>query len=372
MGTRRQKLSPPSRTAVIQPLPGIGDMVWHLAHIRAVAMRFGGAVTLVAKPRSAADQIFAAENTIADILWLDRNPERRRGLHDGAAGFFRLVTALRKRRFQRVVILHHSRTLAMACLAAGIPERYGYGSGLQRPFLNRRPFLPRPALRLHPFEQASAWLAAAAIPVASVEPHLPVETEARRTVRERLGSEPFVVLGIGSSEPYKQWGAANFAITAIGLAQAGWPRTVLAGGVTEQEFAAAILARLADRAVGVTAALGWPLTEIAALCAEAAFYVGNDTGVMNLAAAVGARCYGLFGAVEPFAHASQIVPILPPDGRPDKADGMARITPAMVLDQIALDWRRGDLQCRIANCSEIQPVERRATQDDDALPARRT
>lgn len=347
-------------------------MVWHLAHIRAVAMRFDGSVTLVAKPRSAADQIFAAENTIADILWLDRNPEQRRGLHDGAAGFLRLVTGLRKRGFQRAVILHHSRTLAMACLAAGIPERYGYGSKLQRPFLNRRPFLPSPALRLHPFEQASAWLAAAAIPVGEVEPHLPVSEEARRTVRERLGPEPFIVLGIGSSEPYKQWGAENFAATAMGLAQAGWPRTVLAGGVREQALAAAIIARVAHRAGDVTAAVGWPLIEIAALCAEAAFYVGNDTGVMNLAAAVGARCYGLFGAVEPFAHASQIVAILPPGGRPNKADGMARITPAMVLDQIALDRRRGDLQCRIANCGEIKHIERRATQDNDPLPARRT
>ena len=213
---------------------------------------------------------------------------------------------------------------------------------------------------------------AAAVPVGEVEPHLPVQETARRTVRERLGSGPFVVLGIGSSEPYKQWGAANFAATAMGLAQAGWTRVVLAGGVTERALAAEIIARMSDRAVDVTVAVDWPLTEIAALCTEAGLYVGNDTGVMNLAAAVGARCYGLFGAVELFTHASQIVPILPPDGRPNKADGMARITPAMVLDQIALDWHRGNLQRRVANCGEIKHIERRATQDDDSLSARGT
>jgi lipopolysaccharide heptosyltransferase II len=317
-------------------------MVWHLPHIRALAVQFGGTVTLLAKPRSAADQIFAAEGTVADVLWLDRNPERRRGAHDGASGFLRLVAALRRRRFRRVVLLHHSRTLAMACLAAGIPERYGYGAPLQRPFLNRPPSLSASALRLHPFEQAGAWLKAAGIPLAETEPRLPVAETARQLVRARLGSRPFAVLGIGSSEPYKQWGAERFAALAAGLARAGFPRLVLAGGPAERGVAAEIAVRAEGTGADLLDALGWRLGEIAALCAEAAFYVGNDTGVMNLAAAVGTRTYGLFGAVPPFAHASQIVPVLPPDGRPDKADGMARITPEAVLGVIAADqqaWR---------------------------------
>ena len=202
-------------------------MVWHLPHIRALAAHFGGPVTLLAKPRSAADQIFAAEDTVADVLWLDRNPERRRGAHDGASGLLRLVAALRRRRFRRVVLLHHSRTLAAACLAAWIPERYGYGAPLQRPFLNRPPSLSSSALRLHPFEQAGAWLEAAGIPLAEAEPRLPVAETARQLVRARLGGRPFAVLGIGSSEPYKQWGAERFAALAAGLARAGSPRLSL-------------------------------------------------------------------------------------------------------------------------------------------------
>ncbi len=334
-------LSRASRTAVIQPLPGIGDMVWHLPHIRALAARFDGPVTLIAKPRSAADQIFAAEATVADVLWMDRNPERGRGRHDGAAGFMRLVTALRARRFQRVVMLHHSRTLAMACMAAGIPERHGYGSKLQRPFLNRPPSLPASLLRLHPFEQATAWLAAAGIPMIDSEPRLPIALAARQAMLQRLGGaggmpEGLVVLGIGSSEPYKQWGAARFATLAAGLAARGWRRQALAGGHPEQAIAAEIAAKIGTEAE-VTLAIGWPLPELAALCAQAAFYVGNDTGVMNLAAAVGTRTFGLFGAVPPFRHATRIVPLLPSGGAPDKATGMTRIMPDAVLAMIETD-----------------------------------
>lgn len=320
--------------AVVQPLPGIGDMIWHLPHIRALAAHFGTPLTLIAKPRSSADQLFAADDSVDGFLWLDRNPDQRRGAHDGAVGFGRLVSALRKRHFRGVVILHHSRTLAMACMAAGIPERFGYGARLQRPFLNRTPHLPEPAIRLHPFEQASAWLEAAGIPMGDPEPCLSVAPAARERVRAQVGARPFVVLGIGSSEPYKQWGALRFAALASGLARSGWSRLIGVGGAGERALAGEIATLAACGGADLSVALGWPLGDVAALCAEAAFYVGNDTGVMNLAAAVGIPTFGLFGAVPPFAHAGRIVPILPPDGVPSKRDGMERITPEAVLATI--------------------------------------
>jgi heptosyltransferase-2 len=329
------------RVAVVQPLPGIGDMIWHLPHIRAIARWFGEPVTLVAKPRSAATELFAGEQTIADVLWLDRNPERRRGVHDGVAGFVRFVTALRGRGFDAIVVLHHSRMLAAATFAAGIPHRYGYGFGMQRLFLNRPPFLPAPLLRLHPYEQASEWLKAAGIPVGNAEPSLTISQERRAEARRRLGnpSGSMVAIGIGTSEPYKQWGAERFVELATALLDDGWPRLVLAGGAAEAELAKAIRERLgSDR---IDAAIGWKLGELAALLAECEFYVGNDTGVMNLAAAAGIRTYSLFGATPPFHHSSVIVPILPPDGRTDIATGMSRITARAVLEAISKEGRKG-------------------------------
>lgn len=322
------------RIAVIQPLPGIGDMIWHLPHIRALAAHFGAPLTLIAKPRSAADQLFAAEESVSEVLWLDRNPDRRRGAHDGAIGFGRFVSLLRKRDFRSVVILHHSRTLAMACMAADIPERFGYGSRLQRPFLNREPYLPEPATHLHPFEQATAWLEAVGIPMGDREPRLAALPSARERIRVQLGQRSFAVLGVGSSEPYKQWGAARFAELASGLARSGWPRLVAVGGAGERALAGEIATLAATGGADLSVVLDWPLGDVAALCTEAAFYVGNDTGVMNLAAAVGIPTFGLFGAVPPFAHASRIVPILPPDGALSKRDGMARITPEAVLSTV--------------------------------------
>ena len=36
------KLPPSGRTLIVQPLPGIGDMVWHLPHIHAIAATTAG------------------------------------------------------------------------------------------------------------------------------------------------------------------------------------------------------------------------------------------------------------------------------------------------------------------------------------------
>jgi hypothetical protein len=60
--------------AVVQPLPGIGDMVWHLPHIRAIAAYARQPVTLLTKPRSKADQLMLNDACVSKIVWLDLNP----------------------------------------------------------------------------------------------------------------------------------------------------------------------------------------------------------------------------------------------------------------------------------------------------------
>jgi heptosyltransferase-2 len=327
------------RVAVVQPLPGIGDMIWHFPHIRAIAAHVGGPVTLVTKPRSAADQLFRAEPAVEGVMWLDRNPEQRRGRHDGGLGFLRVVQAWRDRRFDAVYLLHHSKTLALLTWAAGIPARHGYGFGVQKLFLNRPPFLPAPVLRQHPFDQATAWLAAAGIPMPDQEPVLPTDAAAQAAVRQKLGAGEgrLIAFGIGSSEPYKQWGADRFAALAEALLAVTPDRLVLIGGRSEAGLAAAIQDRLRDAGDRVVPAIGWDLAEVAALCAACAFYVGNDTGVMNMAAAVGLRSFGLFGGTPPFHHSRRIVPVTPP-GRiaaSGDSEGMALITPAAVLQVMA-------------------------------------
>ncbi len=332
-------LGPPFRRwALVQPRIGIGDMIWHLPHIQALTRQLGGRATLVARSSSRADQLVGPEDGIADVLWIEQ--DERSALHgrEGFVGTARLVRALRARRFDAAVLLTRSRTLAFAAAVAGIPKRYGYGVGrLQRSMLSGPYHLPLDARSSHAYDQAGAWLRAAGVPLTDAEPRLHVDAAARTTARLRLdlAGIPFVALGIAASDAAKKWDIAAFAELAVHLLADGWPALVLVGGDGERAEAEALLRRLpAADALRVVPVLGWNLREVAAVLQDAAFYVGNDTGVLNIAAAVGTRSYGLFGATAVLTHSPRIVPVTPPGGI-DGVDGMARIDVAAVLDAIA-------------------------------------
>ena len=326
------------RLALVQPRVGIGDMVWHLPHIRALAHAFGGRVTLVARPRSQAAQLVGPEDGISDIFWVQRDQWTPQGRHQGLRGMVRLVADLRERRFDAAVLLTRSRVLTLAAAAAGIPCRWGYGIRAQRLLLNQLPYLPEAARKLHPYDQATAWLTAAGITLTEAEPRLQVSDESRAAVHAQLGvgSDAPVVLGIASSDAWKQWPIPAFADLAAQLLDAGWPALALVGGAAEREIADAIMQRLGADAARVMPVLGWNLRDVAALLREAAFYVGNDTAALNIAAAVGTRTYGLFGGTPVLRHSPNIVAVVPPGG-PNRDAGMARITVASVLHVIASD-----------------------------------
>lgn len=333
-------------------------MIWHLPHLRALAHHVGGRVTLVARPRSLANQLVGPADGIEGVFWIERDQWITAGRHQGLGGLRRLIADLRAQRFDAAILLTRSRTLAVVAAAAGIPRRHGYGIGPQRPFLNRPPFLPAAAYRLHPYDQAGAWLQAASIPLPDPEPRLIVDPAARQAVWERLSrvEAPLVVLGIGASDAWKRWGPDPFAALATRLLAQGWPALVLLGGDAERADAEAVLALLTPAdAARISTALDWGLRDVAALLQQAAFYVGNDTAGLNIAAAVGTRAYGLFGATQVLRHSRQIVPIVPPGG-PDEDTGMARIAVGAVLDAIAADRQRPD--------TASAPLQMRASHTD--------
>ena len=77
---------------------------------------------------------------------------------------------------------------------------------------------------------------------------------------------------------------------------AGAVPVVLGGsGASEREMAAPLLAALPE-AIDLVGALSLP--EAAAVLQQAALFLGNDSGLMHLAAAAGAPTVGLFGPTD--------------------------------------------------------------------------
>ncbi len=299
-------------TAIFQPRPGLGDLIWHLPIIRALAA--DGPVTLVTKPSTQADTLLANDPAISRIVWFDRNPRHGTGVHDGPLGFPRLVATLRGLRAESCVLLHHGASLAAAMRLAGIRHRYGYGyTAGQRLWLNRGPYLGGTVRFAEAFDQAAAYAAALGL-TRLPEPAISVDAAARQRVLARLGScpRPFLALGVGAHGAKRQWDVQRFATLARRqLGQAGG--TVLVLGAAHE----AALVRQVTYAAGVAGlqeVVGWALADIVALLAEAELFVGNDSGLMNVRAACGRPAVGLFGASGPLRHSRLIVPVIPPGG----------------------------------------------------------
>ncbi|MBN1270004.1 MAG: glycosyltransferase family 9 protein [Kiritimatiellae bacterium] len=126
-------------------------------------------------------------------------------------------------------------------------------------------------------------------------PHLVLQGELVERGREWLSArglaDDAVALHPGSGSPAKNWPAANFVETARCLASEhiGSPFFILG----EADGAAA--AHLAANAGGVPVLTGVGLEELAGVLTNCKAYVGNDSGVTQVAAALGVRAVALFG-----------------------------------------------------------------------------
>lgn len=298
------------RTLVIQPLPGIGDMVWHVSHLRRIARTAcGGQVTVLAKRRSQADRLLAAEPAVRDFLWLERNP----GRHDGLAGLWRLARQIEAGRFQTAWVLHGSARYALACRLAGVARRIGYGRTWQRFFLSDPVKLPNCDQHRHPIAMAERFLDLAGLPPGEALP-LAVCGTARAAALQRYGGfpRPWAAFAIGTSEPIRQWGRERFAALGAALLRGHVATLLIIGGRAESEAASWISNQLLGRPGRCVPITDEPLDLVLALVQECRLLVGNDTGVFNIAAALGVPSIGLFaGRDVALSYSPAIIPITP-------------------------------------------------------------
>lgn len=109
---------------------------------------------------------------------------------------------------------------------------------------------------------------------------------------------PVLALGPTANWGGKMWPGDRFAELALRLTAPGGilpnARIVIFGGPGEEALAAAALAGLPqDRTLDLVGKLD--LTVLAAAMQRCSFYIGNDSGLMHLAAASGIPTLGLFG-----------------------------------------------------------------------------
>jgi heptosyltransferase-3 len=174
-------------------------------------------------------------------------------------------------------------------------------------------------------------------PAACLHPSAEDLAEARRWLGSLPGGGKRLALHPGSGSPSKNW------------AREGWSRVgrrfweespggeiVLVGGEADEGVLSFLEAEWEGMRFQVARQLKLPL--LAAVLAECGRYVGHDSGVSHIAAAVGARCVLLFGPTDPllWAPLNRGVTVLrAPEGE------WARLGMLTVWDGIRGLWEEG-------------------------------
>ncbi|HZT24521.1 MAG TPA: glycosyltransferase family 9 protein [Pseudolabrys sp.] len=280
-----------SKFAVIQVKQGIGDTIWHLPFVRAIASAAPDhRVSFFVPPRSHARELLAAEPAVSEVVYF---------AHHGneiarAINIVRLARLLRRRRFRRIYILDRTTRPAFAAWLSGIPERIGIGLGAQRLWITNGG-IDQKHFHAHPIGWLKALMQTEGLALPSTEPNLALPPNAFAEIDARFGDlpKPWVVLGLGASHPSKDWPDVHWCALLSKLEEIPTRRTTfLVGGQDCVARADNLIAASGSRAIN---ACNLSILQCAALIKRANVFAGNDSGPLNIAAAVGTESYGLFG-----------------------------------------------------------------------------
>jgi heptosyltransferase-2 len=286
--------------------------MWHLPTIRAISAKApGGTVVLATRPATRAAEVLAAEPTIGGVEYLTYHAGAFKRLRE-VADFYRLCRRLKP---SAVWILEKIGRPAQAAFLAGVPQRRGFGLGhaSQERWLSPGPRLPKSMRAAHRLEKLAKLEALYGLTVESREPALKVDPRQVAVLRRRFADRPrpWLVLGPGANDAYKCWPIESFVRLADELSKDGGTIFWLGGPHEAATFNAAI-----GRLKSKTSVLACDLTldASAALISLSDLFVGNDSGPMNLAAAVGTRAIGLYGKTPALGYSRWLVSVVSPSG----------------------------------------------------------
>ncbi len=215
----------------------------------------------------------------------------------------RVARQLRAEGYDVAYNLHGGSTAALLMRASGARHRVGYADYAYAS-LHNHTAPPSAELwgreKTHSAEQQLALLGWTGVPVSDRPASRLAVTEAAASVVERRLEEeaklslnqPFALIHPAAAFDTKTWAAANFARVVEHLAARGLPAVAVAGP-SEEKVIDEVRARSTSPLVGFN---DLSLPELTALAARASIFVGNDSGVAHVAAAVRTPQVVVFGS----------------------------------------------------------------------------
>jgi heptosyltransferase-2 len=275
----------------------VGDAIMTLPALRAVRTRFPDSeITILARPYVAA--IYKDQEICDNTMFVENTRD--------------IVGELRARKFDVALLLQNAFEAAWIAWRAGIPERIGYARDGRSLLLTKAVAVPKPG-EIPAHEQyyylellrRVGWLESS--PSESFI-KLNVPEENRQRAAEFLISTGVksgsMRIAIGAGASYgsaKCWPPDRFAELANRLQAQTQADVILFGTSTEAAVSSAIAAGMNHPPINLTGKTS--IHDLPALLSQCHLFIGNDSGAMHVAAAVGLPVVAVFGPTDPFGTA---------------------------------------------------------------------
>jgi predicted lipopolysaccharide heptosyltransferase III len=212
----------------------------------------------------------------------------------------RVAKELRSAGYDVVYNLHGGTTATFLTRATGAKHRVGFKTYQYAQLHNHQ--APSPLLlwsrqKAHSVEQQLALLGWTGVPVTD-RPRTqlgisPAASEAvnQRLVTAKLNDRKIALIHPAAAFATKQWATENFARVAEFLAARGFAPVAIAA-----PHESAVLNNLQSEASVQIVSFDLSLPEVTALAARSQIFVGNDSGIAHIAAAVGTPSVVIFGS----------------------------------------------------------------------------
>lgn len=301
----------PQRILVVK-LADMGDLLTAIPALRALRDSFPKArIDALVTPHTA--PILAGSLLVDEVLtfekhWYDSLISAVKP--SSLWSIFRLWQNLRSRKYDRLFILHHLTTrwgtikYAGLALSTRAKERIGLDNGRGWFFTQRAK-----DLGFGGRHEVEYWLEVVGLVGAKTENlRLPVSERAVEEAKALLEGSgrwkegmPLVAIHPGSGEYSlaRRWPPDHFAQVADGLIERCGIQVALLGGQDEVELTQSVASLMRHEAINLGGKTAIPV--LAGLLRLSRLFLGNDSGVMHLASAVGTPVVAIFGPSNPAA-----------------------------------------------------------------------
>ena len=266
----------------------LGDLIWQLPYIKAISEHFNQSVDLILREKTQAKKILKDLNHINIINYNNF----RKGLFYWI-DVWKLIRIFNQNKYSHVYILDKVNKPAIAAKLSGVKNIIGPGIGNQKKYLTTDIFLNNDDWKLNYSEQSKKLLRLHKINLDNPYPQLNVDIKRfNENNFDLLIKGKKIAFGVDSFEDYKMWYEEDFVKLAELLHKKNLFDYIYLICGPDKSYISKKIIEISKKNYFIDCSKK-DLTGVITAIKNSQFYIGNNSGPLNLSAALGIESFGL-------------------------------------------------------------------------------